>query len=286
MSDQPEVEVKDDTNPPAPELTPHQKFLEMLPEDLRSEPSFLDFKGETFEEVVGKVAKSYLNTKKLVGADPNSFLKHPSSEDDKEGYDALWNRLGRPEDVKGYEYDRFLEKDFFEKENFEDLAKTAHELGLTKKQFNGLIEKYSGQIEASSAKFSEQEEATFKKYDEEIKEEWGQAYDQKVNALKSVLSSNAPEGFAEFAQANAYIVDHPMMVKLLDNILKLKAEDAGPSTGGSSSSMAMTPAEAMAEINAMDSDPEIMKIYRDATHPRRAELIEKRTKLFQMAYSK
>jgi uncharacterized protein YoaH (UPF0181 family) len=68
-------------------------FLQMVPEELREHPSLSPIKD------VENLARSYVNAQRLIGADKIPVPVNPTDED----LDNIYNRLGRPESVDGYE---------------------------------------------------------------------------------------------------------------------------------------------------------------------------------------
>lgn len=273
--------------PATPELTAHQQFLEMLPDDLKTDPSFTDFKGENINEVIGKLGKSYVNTKKLVGADKNALLKIPSSEDDADGWNAVYTKLGRPETPDGYKLEeKYKDIPGVVPENMKEITKIAHENGVSAKALDAIVGKYFEQAGAIEETSEAEVEKMQTGYIEALKGEWGEAYEQKTSKVLNSLKEHATPGFLELAADYPHIFDNPEVMKTLDNFIKLSSEDAGPRKGGSSGDAHMTPAEAMSEINKMEGDDEIKKIMLNSGDPRRGDLIARRTKLFEYAYPK
>ena len=92
-----------------------------LPDGLRGEPSLQSF------DSVDKLAKSYVHARKMIGADPNQMLQLPK-EGDEEGWNQVYNRLGRPEKADGYDFDL---GDGEQSPDVADFKNVAHQLGLT-----------------------------------------------------------------------------------------------------------------------------------------------------------
>lgn len=268
----------------AQELTPHQQFLEMLPEDLREDPTFSPYKGESVNEIIGKLAKSHVNVNKLVGADKNAVLKIPSAEDDKEGWGAIYNKLGRPETVDGYDLDKYKEVSGVDPEKLKEIAAIAHEDGVSAKAFSRIVDKYFEQAGAMQQTSEKDVEAAIEKYQEDLKGEWGEAYEAKTSKVLSTLKEKATPEFLQLAADFPYIFDNPAVIKTFDNIIKMSAEDSGVKTGSSGGNAPMTPAEARAAIAAMEGDSEKMKIMMTSGDPRRESLMQERDRLFKYAY--
>lgn len=271
--------------PPADTLTAHQKFLNMLPEDLRADPTFEPYKGESIEEIVGKMAKSHVNVNKLVGADKNSILKFPSSPEDTKAYDAIYNKLGRPENMDGYELDKFTkDNELANADQLKQFAEIAHKSGVSKDAFDKMVGWYYQSITSEKEAFNTNLENQIEQYTNDLKKEWGEAYDSKTKKVLGVLKENATDDFKELAADYPWIFDHPAVMKTIDNIVKLSNESGAPSSAGTSADAPLSPDEARAAIAAMDGNADKMRILTDQSHPQREALLKERERLFKYAY--
>ena len=96
-----EENIEQVAQPEAPMQTPAEvasggsgnEFLQMIPEELRQDPSLTPIKN------VENLARSYVNAQKLIGADKIPMPVNPTDED----LDRIYDRLGRPESPDGYE---------------------------------------------------------------------------------------------------------------------------------------------------------------------------------------
>lgn len=267
-----------------PELTPHQQFLEMLPEDLRESASFTKFSGDSVNDIVAKVAKSYTALEKLHGADKNAILKFPSSEED-EAWNEVYEKLGRPEDVKGYELDKYKENPLYDESSLTEIAELAHQNGVSKKAFQAIVDKYYEQAGALTQQSDEEMERTAEQYVEALKKEWGDAYEQKTNKVLNTLKTHATDEFKQLAADYPWVFDHPAVMQTLDNIVKSSSEDGGPKAGETSSG-ALSPSEAKAQLAAFEINTQKMKALMTSGHPQRESLMQERERLFRQAYPK
>lgn len=268
----------------APQLTPHQQFREMLPEDLRADPAFTPYTGENVNEIIGKLAKSYVNVNKLVGADKNAVLKLPNSPDDKDGWNNVYSKLGRPEKPEGYEVSKFKEVAGVDEKSLGEIAQVAHQHGVSKDALQAIVGKYLEQVGGAKTQTDEQVQETIKGYTDNLKKEWGDAYETKTSKVLETLKQKADPEFLKLASDYPFIFDHPAVMKTMDALIKMTVEDGGVKQGGSSGSGPMSPNEARAAIAAMDGDQEKMKIITTAGHPMREHILAERTKLFKYAY--
>lgn len=180
-------------------MTDEPDWKTMLPEDLREDPSLKDFKD------IPTLAKSYLQTKSLVG----SSIRIPSaeagkedwaafnaklqekvpglvrmpSEDDEDGLNALWSRLGRPTTDEGYALPEELEN----KQQYLDAAKR---MGLT----NAQLQEYVALETTAKREAFEAAQAEQNKSKAEVMGEWGAAKEQKLRQIRTMLeATGAPE---------------------------------------------------------------------------------------------
>lgn len=273
-----------ESNTTPPQLTPHQQFREMLPEDLRADPSFNPYTGESVNEIIGKLAKSYVNVNKLVGADKNAVLKIPNSPEDKDGWNNIYSKLGRPEKADGYEIDKFKDVPGVDEKSLGEIAQIAYEKGVSKDALHAIVGKYLEQVGGQKTQGDAELTQAMEGYVNTLKKEWGDAYETKTNKVLETLKQKADPEFLKLAGDYPFIFDHPAVMKTMDALIKMTAEDSGVKQGGSSSNAPMTPNEAKAAIAAMEGDKEKMAILMNTSHPMREHLLAERTKLFKYAY--
>ncbi len=220
------------------------EFLNMIPEELREHPSISPIKD------VENLARSYVNAQRLIGADKIAVPVNPTDED----LDRIYDRLGRPEDPKGYGIE--VDGNVITEEVATDYADIAHKLRLSPDQAKGILDYYKSSIEQSGAQSLELAEAAKEQTVESLRSEWGRAFDQKVEAAAKVAQEFAdPEMFnitladgsklgdnAEFIKAFAKIADFRQSVTSEDTVAEM------------SQSNVMTPATAQAEIDAIMND--------------------------------
>jgi hypothetical protein len=158
-------------------------WYEALPDDLKADPNVIKFK------TPAELAKSYVEASKMIGAsirppgpdasddakkefreklmkaDPN-LIYAPEGTDEA----PFWKRLGKPEKPEEYAVDEETAKLI----DVEAARKQALDAGLTKKQFTALAT--AAAQEASKAAQSA------------LKNEWGAAYDERVQQVAAAAS--------------------------------------------------------------------------------------------------
>lgn len=144
------------------------------------------------------VVQSYRDLEKLIGV-KERLLTLPEKADDKESWNQIYAKLGRPE--KPEEYALPLNekaKEYGTEENdkkFKAFAEAAfHELGLSTKQGRELAEKW-GQFAGSEIEAMRAQKLEAAKADEaSLAKEWGLAYEQNLTQAKAAAKQFGLEG--------------------------------------------------------------------------------------------
>lgn len=225
---------------------------------------------------------SYQNLEKVFGADKaGRTILAPKSDDDAEGWSAVYNRLGRPESPDKYE----LPVPEGDDGSFaQAAAPVLHELGLTAKQARGLAEWWneasSKRIEMEQESFSSRSEAEYK----ELQREWGAAAAQNEElAKRAVLKFSKEAGIDENTfDAMERAIGTGRLMKLFHAIGSQFAE-ADFITSDAPSSNAMSPQQAKNKIAGMFADQEFMSRYLNTDERVRQGAIEEMMRLNRMA---
>lgn len=265
------------------------KFLEALPEDLRKEPTMARFKS------VADLAKSFLETKKMVGAQK---IKLPGNDATPEELNEFFSKLGRPSDPKEYQLPKpGKEAVYYPQEEFTDWFKTkAHDAGLsqvqTAKLFRAYVEKMHEDIGNAQTTYKEQ----FNTTEANLKKEWGVAYEQNVALARNAKAiygeklfgaggvEKLDKLFNEVELADGTLLgNHPEIIKLFSLIGREVAEDDITDSGGVARFIPSLE-QASQEIKKLQSDKDIMAAWRDQNHPRHNEVRSTFDRLYQIAH--
>lgn len=203
---------------------------------------------------------SYQNLEKVFGADKaGRTILAPKSDDDADGWNALYNRLGRPESADKYE----LPVPEGDDGSFaQAAAPVLHELGLTTKQAKGLAEWWNkasaSRIEAADEAFSKQSEAEYAA----LKGEWGAAAAQNEElAKRAVLKFGKEAGIDEATFDSLERAIGTAKVMKLFHAIGAQFREADFVGSDAPSSGAMTPAQAKNKVAALFADKEFMGRY-------------------------
>jgi len=243
MSDEPGNDPTPDPTPtpdpdptPSPEPTPEPApgadptWTDPLSDELKGHEHFgvlSKFKQGDKEQMVmvpGTMVKSYLEEQKILGA--KGVLK-PADDADDEAWNKYYTDLGRPEKYTDYD----LEKPDFLKSNktweetgspwdgktVDSLAQEAHKLGLTGKQWQGLLhKKLALEMEDQEILVQDYKDAHNNNVDV-LTKKWGGSYDNNTAlAFKTALTFGGEELIKELEMLG--INGNPIITEMLFNI--------------------------------------------------------------------
>lgn len=220
-------------------------FYNMIPEDLRDHPSLSPIKD------VANLAKSYVNAQQLIGADKLAAPKNPSEEQ----LNAIYNYLGRPEEASAYEV--AVDGNIITEDAANAYKDVAHKLNLTPQQANGILEYYKSLAQNTQEQAVQNIEYQREQVENDLKKEWGQAYEQKISGAGQVLKQYGNPEMLEWQLADGTkLGNHPEFIKAFANIADFRQSVTSEDTiSNATASSVMTPAEAEAEVNAIMSNP-------------------------------
>lgn len=254
---------------------PTQDWRTAIPEDLRSDPSLTDIKD------VGNLAKSYINSQKLIG---KNRIALPGENATDQEWGQFYDSLGRPEKPEAYNFgDRPVMPEGMQyDEQFETTFKgLAHQAGLTPQQAKTLYDGYHNYVGNKMTSEGQDTEAQANQWVDSLKKEFGKAYDERVDlAQRAVETYGSPE-LNEWLD-NTGMGNNPMIVKMFAKIGEGLAEGVADST--SQRSFTMTPDQARQEIARYNRDGDFMNAYNNGDHTSHAEAVQKMNNLFQLAY--
>jgi hypothetical protein len=225
---------------------------------------------------------SYQNLEKVFGADKaGRTILAPKSDDDADGWSAVYNRLGRPESADKYE---LPVPDGDDGSFAQAAAPVLHELGLTTKQAKGLAEWWnqasSSRIEAADEAFSKQSEAEYSA----LKGEWGAAAAQNEElAKRAVLKFGKEAGIDEATFDSLERAIGTAKVMKLFHAIGAKFGEADFVGSDTPSSGALTPAQAKNKVASLFADQEFMGRYLHQDQRVRQSAIEEMMALNRMA---
>ena len=188
-----------------------------LSDDVKADKSLENIKD------INALAKSYIHAQKMVGSDKIPVPNKYATEDD---WNAVYEKLGRPKTADGYKFDLPQDKQVDEV-SLKEFSSQAHKLGLLPGQAQGMV-KFYNDITAKSLQDADNKALAARETStKELKQEWGQAFDQKVSQAATLAKS---VGATELLDTNladgTKLGDHPVMIKAFAELANKMGEDS------------------------------------------------------------
>ena len=159
----------------------------------------------------------------MVGSDKIPVPNKYATEKD---WDAVYEKLGRPKSADGYKYDLPQDKQVDEA-SLKEFSNQAHKLGLLPTQANGVVKFYNEMTAKSIQDADSKALAARENSTKELKQEWGQAFDQKINQAATLAKSvGATELFDTNLADGTKLGDHPVMIKAFAELASKMGEDS------------------------------------------------------------
>lgn len=205
-------------------------LLDNSPADETAEESNNDNVNTTEGEVEGRASSKIdpsvnPDNQDIRNEVPQKFLNEDGEVDiDKlnKSYLALEKRLGAPPEVPNdpseYEYD-FGDVEV-NQEEADQFKQAAHEMGITKQQYQWLMDTYKGMVE--QGQYSNIEAST-----ESLKEAWGDSFDQNLNAANKAIAEYSPEGVD--IRDYPHLANDPVFAQIMAKIGSELSGDSAPS---------------------------------------------------------
>jgi len=251
-----------------------------LPEDIRADASLADFKDEA--EMVSmpvNVARSYINTKKLVGRD-----KIPMPKTDEE-FMEVYNRLGRPKESS--EYTMVIPESITNEKLKEGLTEqitwfkdVAHKHGLSDKQATSIFGEFANLSATQVGDLQKTAEIAFSEAEVALRTEYGNAFEGKMVLMNRALDSlDAGTGLKQLITESG-LGRHPAVIKTFVKVGEMMAEDLG--LDKDSGEIAETPE------NLEEQKNELMraKAYTDAKDPAHKDTVRKVAQLLEKIHGR
>lgn len=161
---------------------------------------------------------------------PEPFLAALPEAGDKDGWSAVYAKLGRPESADGYELPVPEGQDG-------KFAKTTaawmHEAGLNKQQAQALATQWNAfqaqQVEAQQAAIQKQAESDLAS----VRQEWGKDFDANKSVMERAVNTFAPPEFIEMLDKSG-LINSPVIAKMFLKIGAAINEDTSVATPRSS----------------------------------------------------
>jgi hypothetical protein len=227
-----------------------------LPDSIRGHKSL-----ESIADV-GSLAKGYVHAQSLVGTDKIPVPGKWATDDD---WNHVYSKLGKPETIEGYSFET-PEGAQVDPDMMEWFKGTAHKAGLNPGQAQNLFMDYLTQIGERQAHTEGVQQQAMSDSVNALRQEWGQAYDQRVNFATQVFRNFGADEVDQIALADgSRLGDNPGVIKLLSKVGQFMNEKMGEdSIAGLGQTGVSTPDEAQAKLREVTAQG---SPYWNAKHP-------------------
>jgi len=252
----------------APVESDNQDWREGLSEELRADPTLASINDTE------SAAKTLIHQQKMMGS------RIPIPKNDEE-MSELYTKLGRPEKPEGYEVEVPTGyEQYYPEEMMNSFKQTGHDLGLSPKQMQGLVEWQKGSVDYQMNQEQTAGDSMGVQTEEVLKKEFGANYNKSLSAAQRALRVY---GTPELQQklADPRYGNDPDLIRLLANAGKDITEDSAQGTANNS--LVMSPLDAKMKIEQINGDKS--NAYWDATSPKHQDAQEEMRQLFDKAYN-
>lgn len=238
-------------------------FVDQLPEQYRKDAAFADIKN--FEGFVSQ----FVNQKKMLG-DRANLLALPK-DGDAQGWNDLYNKLGRPEAADKYNLGkRGEDRDYsdFDKAFHAKILPAVHAAGVTQKQLDAIVpvfNAYADEVQGASLQ-SAQDYATGQLGG--LKKEWGAKYDENMSDAQAALQHLSGGDKDLLAQLNMVkdgkaTGDNAGLLKVFAKLGAGLREDGVIGRGGDNGGGGvLEPAQAKTQIAALMKNADFVKVWK------------------------
>jgi hypothetical protein len=199
-----------------------------------------------------KVVESYREFEKFQGVPKDQIIKVPKDENDKEGWDAVYTKIGRPETSDKYELPVPEGQDpAFAAE----VSKWMFDSGIPKKSAQALATKWNEYVVESQKTALATFQATGEKELAELKVELGNAFDSSMEQGKRLFAQVGID--ADTSNMLEQALGTGKYLRLMSKMGSLIAESSF--VEGKTGHVNWTPAAAQTEIAALIKDKEFQQ---------------------------
>ena len=215
-------------------------FSDALSPEFKNHPSILKFGGD-----INKLSKSYVELQSLMG---QSKVAIPKDENDGVAWGLYDNAFGVPETADKYD---LKAPEGVSLDEFKTIMKQNH---IPQSVAQKLLDAHLGEFDRYENAIKEQTKAEQAKCEKELKQEWGAAYDEKMDTAARVLEkmSGSKEEHDYFLNK---IGNDTRFIRFLARMGESMSEGTLGGLEGQAGGFTKTPSEAKAEFDRIMADP-------------------------------
>lgn len=221
---------------------------------------------------LNSLVKSYVHAQKMVGKDK---IVIPDKYATDEDWRHTLTKLGLPETEENYEI-KLGEESYVNDDFIGNFKKKAFEVGIMPKQAQQMLEWYDSSLRELEIEDTQNMQRAVEDTAAELQQEYGQAFETKINMANKVLAEVADDNMMEHFRETGLVNDKnfvKMMVKMADMFNSEDSFEVAPH-----SEAALTPEEAKRQIADINGNPE--HPYWNDSHPAHQTAVKDMNKLF------
>lgn len=238
-------------------------FHSLLPQDMRAEPAFANFKGPV-KEVMPKFAKSMLEGQRFIGVPPEQIVRLPKADADAAAWDPVWTRLGRPDSPDKYELK--APDGITISPKLDAVARAAfHKAGISAKAATQIYQEFTTGQKAEYDAMMAERKAETAKTETAFKGRWGDKFDEELNASKMIYGKLFSPDLQKALTAAGFD-SHPGMIEAMNRLSHTISFKEDKMLSGDASSMNQG-----RDISTVESDIQKLQLdlskMKDKFHP-------------------
>lgn len=256
------------------------KWPEGTADDLKNIPALKPFVGKEGEVNVANLLKSYVDTKKSFGNKIAIPSEHASEDEWADFYEKV---AGHPKDIEKYEVTRG-EESKISQTFFDSIKAKLHASKVPAAQAQEFFKSLEEESVAFQADMEKHASDRIAKEHQELKTEWGQAFEQNAKAASAVIIEYGDDEFKNYVKESGLISDAKFTKFLLSVSKELNSEATDHNARGTGNAGFLTPGDASVKINEMRGDSK--HPYNNRSHPGHLDAVAEMKKLYEMKNAK
>ncbi|MFA5165583.1 MAG: hypothetical protein WC481_08500 [Candidatus Omnitrophota bacterium] len=226
---------------------------------------------------VGNVIKSYLGAQELIG---RKGIVAPKDENDVEGWNKVYDFLGRPKTAAEYKLAELTELKAPEGFKLSDelvngFKEQAHKLGYNARQTGELFKWFVGSQVSEYNRLMQEKEGSRSTAEKDLRSKWGAKYDQNLANIAKLIKAYADKDDVKFIEEG--VGNDPRVIRLLSKFAEKMGEDG---LLGGARGFTLSPEEAKAELSKIDNNKD--HPYWNAAHLEHAAAVKRYSDLLAM----
>lgn len=252
----------------SPEWAANIEGISDLPSDILGDPSLKAIKD------VPSLLKSYVHAQKKMGADK---VVLPNKNSTNEEWLSLYHKLGLPTEFEQYEL-QTEENSILQEDFFNEFKQKAFENRVLPSQAQALFDFINSKTGEQYSQMEESRQTQVEEGINNLKEEWGEAFDQNLFKAKAAVNEFGGEDLKAYLNDSG-LGNDPQLIKAFAKIGEsfLKEDNFEQ---GAKPAYAMSPSEAQQKANEHMGNFD--GPYYNSAHPDHKRVVDEVNKMFQI----